>query len=72
MRVEKAEYDEPNIYKILGDETIASFKVAITSLKRSLKHYDQFGMPLYSIEWSLVSSFEIPKALWRKEVSGVM
>ena len=62
MRVEKVEYDEPNIYKTVGDETIASFKkVAITFLKRSLKHYDQLGMPIYFVGRSLVPYLKFQK-----------
>ena len=66
VRIEKVEYEEPNVCK-LEDGTIASFKTAIMSIKRSLKYYDPLGMPLYSVGWSLVPFFESPKTLWRKE-----
>jgi len=68
VRVEKVEYEEPNIYK-LEDGTIASFRVTITSIKRSLKYYDQLGMPVYIIESTVAPSFEIPKSksLWKSE-----
>jgi len=66
VHIEKVEYEEPNVCK-LEDGTIASFKTAIMSIKRSLKYYDPLGMPLYSVGWSLVPFFESPKTLWRKE-----
>jgi len=66
VRVEKVEYEEPNIYK-LEDGTVASFRIAITSIKRSLKYYDQFGMPVYIVESTVAPSFEIPKSLWKSE-----
>jgi len=66
VRVEKVEYEEPNIYR-LKDGTVASFKIAITSIKRSLKFYDQLGMPIYIIESTVAPSFEIPKSLWKSE-----
>jgi len=66
VRVEKVVYDEPNIYK-LEDGTVASFKLAITSIKRSLKYYDHLGMPFYILETSIEPSFEIPKSLWKSE-----
>ena len=66
VRVEKVEYEEPNIYR-LEDGTVASFRITITSIKRSLKFYDQFGMPVYIIESTVASSFEIPKSLWKNE-----
>jgi len=66
VRVEKVVFDEPNIYK-LEDGTVASFKIAITSIKRSLKYYDHLGMPFYILETSIEPSFEIPKSLWKSE-----
>ena len=66
VRVEKVVYDEPNIYK-LEDGTIASFKIAITSIKRSLKYYDHLWMPFYIVESSVAPFFEIPKSLWKTE-----
>jgi len=66
VRVEKVEYEEPNIYR-LEDGTIASFRIVITSVKRSLKYYDQFGVPVYIIESTVAPSFEIPKSLWKGE-----
>jgi len=61
----KVEHEEPSSYKF-EDGTVASFKTVITSIKRSSK-YDQFGMPIYSIDWSIVPSYEIPKELWKKD-----
>ena len=66
VRVEKVLYEEPNIYK-LEDGTVASFRITITSVKRSLKYYDQFGMPVYIVESTVAPSFEIPKSLWKSE-----
>jgi len=66
VRVEKVEYDEPNIYR-LEDGTIASFRVTITSIKRSLKFHDHLGMPVYIVESTVAPSFEIPKSLWKSE-----
>ncbi|PSN82955.1 hypothetical protein B9Q01_06355 [Candidatus Marsarchaeota G1 archaeon OSP_D] len=66
VRVEKVLYEEPNIYK-LEDGTVASFRIAITSIKRSLKFFDQFGMPVYIVESTVAPSFEIPKSLWKSE-----
>jgi len=70
VRVEKVVYDEPNIYR-LEDGTIASFKLTITSIKRSLKFNDHPGMPVYIIESTVVPSFEIPKSLWKKKDADV-
>jgi len=66
VRVEKIEYEEANIYR-LEDGTIASFRITITSIKRSLKFYDPLGMPVYIIESTVAPSFEIPKSLWKSE-----
>jgi len=66
VRVEKVLYEEPNIYK-LEDGIVASFRITITSIKRSLKFYDPFGMPVYIIESTVAPSFEIPKSLWKSE-----
>jgi hypothetical protein len=66
VRVEKIVYDEANIYR-LEDGTIASFRVTITSVKRSLKYYDPLGMPVYIVESTVAPSFEIPKSLWKAE-----
>jgi len=66
VRVEKVLYEEPNIYK-LEDGTVASFRITITSIKRSLKFYDPLGMPVYIIESTVAPSFEIPKSLWKSE-----
>jgi len=66
VRIEKVLYEEPNIYR-LEDGTVASFKIAITSIKRSLKFFDPFGMPVYIVESTVAPSFEIPKSLWKSE-----
>jgi len=66
VRVEKVEYDEPNIYR-LEDGTTASFRITITSIKRSLKYYDHLGMPVYIVESTVAPSFGIPKSLWKSE-----
>ena len=66
VRVEKVEYEEPNIYK-LEDGTHASFRIVITSIKRSLKYFDQFGMPVYIVESTIAPSFGVPKSLWKSE-----
>jgi len=66
VRVEKVEYEEPNIYR-LEDGTVASFRITIISIKRSLKYYDHLGMPVYIIESTVAPSFEIPKSLWKTE-----
>ena len=67
VRVEKVEYEEPNIYR-LEDGTVASLKLAITSIKRSLKYYDQLGMPFYILESTVAPSFEISKSLLKAEM----
>jgi len=66
VHIGKVEYEEPNIYR-LEDGTVASFRITITSIKRSLKFFDQFGMPVYIIESTVAPSFEIPKSLWKSE-----
>jgi len=66
VRVEKVLYEEPNIYR-LEDGTVASFRITITSIKRSLKFYDHLGMPVYIVESTVAPSFEIPKSLWKSE-----
>jgi len=63
--ISKVEREEPSSYEF-EDKTVASFKTVITSIKRSSKYYDQFGMPIYSIDWSIVPTYEIPNVLWKK------
>jgi len=64
--ISKVEHEEPSSYKF-EDGTEASFKTVITSIKRSSKYYDQFGMPFYSIDLSIVPSYDIPKSLWKND-----
>ena len=60
--------DEPSRYKF-DDETEASIKIVITTIKRSSK-YDQFGMHIYLVDWSLAPSYKVPKTLWRSQNAG--
>ena len=63
VEISRVVRDEPSRYRF-EDGTEASFKIVITTIKRSPK-YDQFGMPIYMVDWSLAPSYEIPKMLWR-------
>jgi len=38
--------------------------MVIKTIKRGSK-YDQFGMPIYMVDWSLAPSYDVPKTLWR-------
>jgi len=66
VSIKQVVYDEPNVYK-LSDGTVASFKTAITSIKRSLKYHDPLGMPIYSVGWTLIPSYVVPTGLWKTE-----
>jgi len=68
VQISRVVRDEPSRYRF-EDGTGASIKIVITTIKRSSK-YDQFGMPIYMVDWSLAPSYEVPKTLWRSRNAG--
>ena len=68
VQISRVVRDEPSRYKF-DDGIEASIKIVITTIKRSPK-YDQFGMPIYLVDWSLAPGYEVPKTLWRSRNAG--